>query len=29
MADSKVFEGRAPGGSAGMVELKDGRWMMV
>lgn len=29
MADSKVFEGRAPGGSAGMVELKDGRWLMV
>ena len=29
MADSTVFEGHAPGGSGGMVELKDGRWMMV
>ena len=29
MADSKVFEGIAPGGSGGMTELKDGRWLMV
>ena len=29
MADSKVFEGHAPGGAGGMVELKDERWMMV
>ena len=29
MADSTVFEGRTPGGSGGMVELRDGRWLMV
>ena len=29
MADSTVFEGIAPGAHEGMVELKDGRWMMV
>ena len=29
MADSAVFEGIAPGAHEGMVELKDGRWMMV
>ena len=29
MADSTVFEGRAPGGSGSMVELKDGRWLRV
>ena len=29
MADSKVFEGIAPGAHEGMVELKDGRWLMV
>ena len=29
MADSKVFESRAPGAHEGMVELRDGRWMMV
>ena len=29
MADSTVFEGRAPGAHEGMVELQDGRWMMV
>lgn len=29
MTDASVFEGRAPGGRGGMVELKDGRWMRV
>ena len=29
MVDSKVFQGRAPGAHEGMVELRDGRWMMV
>ena len=29
MTDLKAFEGRAPGGRGGMVELRDGRWMMV
>lgn len=29
MADSTVFEGIGPGAHEGMVELKDGRWMMV
>ena len=29
MADSKVFESCAPGAHEGMVELRDGRWMMV
>ena len=29
MVDSKVFEGRAPGGAGGMVELRDGRWLRV
>ena len=27
--ETQVFEGRAPGERGGMVELKDGRWMMV
>ena len=29
MADSQVFEGSAPGSHEGMLELRDGRWMMV
>ena len=29
MANSKMFAGRAPQARGGIVELKDGRWMMV
>ncbi len=29
MADSKIFEGSVPGAHEGIVELRDGRWMMV
>ena len=29
MADSQVFEGSVPGAHEGIVELRDGRWMMV
>ena len=29
MADAKVFQGRAPGAHEGIVELQDGRWLMI
>ena len=29
MTNSKMFAGRAPQAHGGMVELEDGRWMMV